>query len=1325
MRRRHLPAVLVSAFVIGCSTDFDTTRSVPPRGTLGRELFSLVCDRVGAQSLREDVTGGSFHAICHEDADGKYGDRVDVGKLVALDPAAVDVDGNVVPLDRQQRSRAYEIARVEALGRRREDLIAAFDAAMPDLQIAVKDLGASDPSKSCDAVAQKDALLKQLSDTLSRFIDLYDDQTIPMFTRGLGRMMRDVRADGDVQATLARFDARQGYRPSSIAIGVAQPAIDYPRLVELINALVKVVATDSDPFNPATVAGTERKPIAGSGSAEFQALLAVMHHELRTASPDPKLGALTIAGDPILTERAILSRPRSTLELSRSILLSQDDVFSGGSKPRFIVQRDTRAFAAVTFTSGAVHAPFVDKDGDGLADLDPLGQFVTTDGKAPPSPFFAVGAPDGKRDLYGRAIDGSSTPLYVNVDTNRTFAAPLLRDLRPLVDPDPKHLHETVFGLLQGAPIVFGMRDDRPLASRTYPPDPAELEAFSLTHPNDDPPPTLGKENVALPYRAFHPEDSPIVDLVYALGQLTSDPAMDDAMALFRKLLAEHPNDVARLVGLSLQLKAIADAHPEAKIPANSTLWDELLDTLAKMAEPGASSPGIFDDLIRAFGRDETLKLAPIFAAYTAFKDDLSYNRHDLNGPTFNLTTGSVDPLKTPVDRSAADSGSNKSALQRFMALLHDANGLAACTKDGAVAHVDIKWSGIPVKLDYPTDALAKTVCAFLGETAPSRLPACGVLRLDNVAALLLDVALGRAKFDIRDKCLAKLASSPLTSLVGGVDAFLEQTSGITGFNTHPTVNGVARMTFYDTAHDGLPGDTSTETAKTHRFLIDVLDPVPSMVCPEAPFTDPSDGKIVHLRKCASFKDTLRGRDADGLFPLEVMNFIASVQPLAATFADHGQPLLFVELFDTLHRHWGSIKQTKDECDPTAPKSDARWCSQDGGVSYEPLLIEVLKTDLFPTLHDFVQLLQKTTIKHCTAFDPKTHRCTASVDYDGVKVLAEATRVLVDPSRNVGLKDRKGNVFSLRNDGTKNAQVTPIYLLIDALKGVDAAFAKFKDPKGDDRLTPWRRARSQIVDAFFSVDGSGTAATWHEPAIAKVLPIVIDALRAQVFAHCPDRGAPCAWARTQLSKSLEGVVSGPTFAAVIDLLEAVRKDEPARTELEKLMVYLLDQASANDAVATTLAAAVDLLQILDDDTDLTPLWRIVSNAAASEVVNDSGKVLQRGLIDAAIESLSRIFARAYDDKGVREVCSKEIDPNRTIDVVLKRLLTPMGPGKQAPLEVVMSVITDVNRLDPSSTGKLTAPDYGNIAREIEDFCLDPARGLEQVYEVIREATKPQ
>ena len=66
-------AATCAVAVPGCA-DFDTSRQIPKRQSLGHEMYSVICDRTGAQALREDVTGASFHAVCHPDAKGAYAD---------------------------------------------------------------------------------------------------------------------------------------------------------------------------------------------------------------------------------------------------------------------------------------------------------------------------------------------------------------------------------------------------------------------------------------------------------------------------------------------------------------------------------------------------------------------------------------------------------------------------------------------------------------------------------------------------------------------------------------------------------------------------------------------------------------------------------------------------------------------------------------------------------------------------------------------------------------------------------------------------------------------------------------------------------------------------------------------------------------------------------------------------------------------------------------------------------------------------------------------------------------------------------------------------
>lgn len=1322
----------------GCA-DFDSTRVTPPRGSLGQELFIALCDRVAAQALPEDVTGASWHPVCHPDAGGTFATKVDTSRLVALDPNAVDTDGKPVPLAVQQQERAYRVARIEALARDRTKLTGAFDAAFPDDQLPLKDLGNADPTKSCNA-AGNGSLQHELAQVLGRMVTLEDDGTVPLFTEALARVMNDVKAETDTQAALARFDARQGYRPLAVGLGAARPVLAYPQLVPMVQSLLTLLATDSDPFNPAgaidpskPVGIGNRKPIPGKAATQMQQLLAVAREELRTAAPPAPLSLLTVTPDPGVPGRSLLSRPRSTLELTRQIMLQSDPSFDVGLQPTaYVVQRDPRAYAGVPLVNGALPAPFVDQDHDGLPDVDALGQFLTSTGKPATSPFFSPDGVDGSRDAAGLAVGQSTPTMYSYLNVGQTFMASLEDDLRPLTDPDPSHGHEAVMNVLGGSYALFGTRDNGATTTRTYAPDPTSADP---------------SKPVTVSFSAFHPETSPLVDLVYALGVMMADPVTDDLLQLGRQLMAQHPAEMARLVGLGLKIKAIADAHPEAHMPAGSTLWDELLDVIAKIAhvQDSTNAGGVLEDLILAFSQDTTASLQQTFAAYIQFKDNLTYNHNStaggltnaLNGAAWNLTSNGVAPLHVPVDRSQPDVGDNRSSLQKFMQLLHDANGLDVCTKQGAVAHVRFSLGALgTVNFDYPTNSLSGIACGLVGAPAPPNpMPQCGILRIQNVTALLLDVALNRATFDIRDPCLKALMNSPLTNIVGGADQFLQTQSGIAGFDTHPTVPGVARLVYFETPHDNVAGDTNPATMTTYNFLKDIIDPVATTVCDPTPFTD-TDGTVLSLRKCSTFDDSMRGRDPGFLFPIEEFDFVKNVGPLAQAFDDHKQSLLFVDLFDTMHLHWADAQQPTSVCDPSLPRTNARWCSQDGTVSYEPLLVDILtNTDLFQTLHDTVPVIHATTVTHCDAQDPKTHACTKTSTRNGVQVLAQAVRVMVDPAFNQGLTDRRGVQTAPRNDGTTNPQVTPIYLFVDALNGVDAAFAAWAQAHpGDDRKPGWRAARSQLVDQFFGVTGTGAQSAWANKAIPAIVPALVDALEAQILAQCPDRSsrAACTWWPKKMPQNLADTVGGPTFAAVMDLLDVIRADPTARGQLEQLIQYLLDPKSPSDARTATMTASVDVLQILNDDTNLAPFYHAAADVMGAQALDDHGNVAKRGLADAGIEVLARVFAAARDAQG-KESCSQEIDPNGAIAITLGHMVTPMANGQPTPIEVLTDVAADVNRAQPDqgqSQGagmpatKLDGGDYANIANEVSEFCLDPAKGLEQVYEVVREATLP-
>ena len=128
--------VALAAFGPGCAPELDTARVHPPRGTVGEEMYGVICDRVGAQALREDMTGASFRNLCHKPTNGEYLDKVDEALLPPLDSGGAKANGDLVTLEDQRASRDAAIGRIQALARRRTDLIRALDATFPETKIA-------------------------------------------------------------------------------------------------------------------------------------------------------------------------------------------------------------------------------------------------------------------------------------------------------------------------------------------------------------------------------------------------------------------------------------------------------------------------------------------------------------------------------------------------------------------------------------------------------------------------------------------------------------------------------------------------------------------------------------------------------------------------------------------------------------------------------------------------------------------------------------------------------------------------------------------------------------------------------------------------------------------------------------------------------------------------------------------------------------------------------------------------------------------------------------------------------------------------------------
>jgi len=801
-------------------------------------------------------------------------------------------------------------------------------------------------------------------------------------------------------------------------------------------------------------------------------------------------------------------------------------------------------------------------------------------------------------------------------------------------------------------------------------------------------------------------------------------------------------------------MKAIADKHPEAHIPVKSTLWDEIMDILVKIEQEPSIIDGrtLLEDFILALGDDRVPALGQAFSNQMKFDDLVTY---DYKTPgnidaSFNRTTQTPEPPKTPVDRSKPDSGLNRSTFQRFAQLVADTHNVTICNSDQAILHARGTLLG---NVDLPLPLIGKTIHE------------CTFTKIDDIAVFFLDSLVHKANLyvrynDGRDGLLGFI--SPAT--VG----IFEQSSGIHGFWASgdpystgmsdsgnrtflPTPRFLSRLQFFDHDHD-------TVNPITKTFITDLFGPKvgdgharphsPTALCPEriiddpcTPATGPGNGctgepgtqngakiKLRDVDHCEG--NLLDQRDDNVLFLTEYFGFADNIKPLLVPMTKRNREDIFIELMETLSRHWQTDKGTPNECSGD-PKSKG-YCARDGASTYEPILVDQFVTDFLPMLHDTVATLGATTINRCKTVDPNTHQCTATEAVNGIRVLLDGARALLDPNvaKARKLTNRDGSVQGLRNDGGKNPQVTPAYLMLQALSKFDASFADWsaKHPD-DDRLVLWRRARSQLVDQFLTVNGAAANSTFKNPVTPPLLPRLLQLFREQLLAHCPDTfvsggTGTCAWARQELTQKLGDVTSGPLFGSALDVTEAVRQDSAGRSELAKLLLYMTDPKSVNNARATMLTTLVDFPQLLADDS-LAPLIRTLSEGAGASLFDPDGNVVRTGIVDAVTALLARLNGRAIGGDGV-ENCGRELDPNQVLTVALQNLVKPMpskdGKTPQTPLEVIIDVISEVNRVNPGDDSKLQAPDYGTMTQNVSEFLLDKERGLEQFYEIVRQGT---
>lgn len=1216
-------ALIVGACGAGaCNPDFNASRPTPPPSTLGDDVFSIMCDRVAASEHPEDLEARYSHAVCHIAADGTYADDYD---QIDMPP------------------------RMAVMVRYRKDFIEAINAMFPD----------------------KNDLHKDMQDLLKALVPLYDDDTIPESTRTMAAMMATIAGDPQVQAALAHFGGRKGYRTLGVGVGVARPMLEYQGMNDVIDTAISKFGA------------------GGDSEKQMRKLLEVAQVELASTVVGPKRLPIATYLDRFSGVRG--QHPKLTAEILGNLLVdpaplkgdltgpayaptwtdayARDASLPTGVAPvvPFLV-RDARGYAL--FSSLPPNAQ--DKDGDGLADVDATGRFLDKSGKplAVDVPFVVpryagtldVPKDSTPRDAQGRALGGSGAPLYVYRDASKTMLHSMLIDTKTLVDPS----NGALLDLTHASLYQFGPRTAA--SDKTDPTVGSDSKTYKLSDGSTK----------TIKFRKFDGSQSPIADLVYAMGRFMEYPKSADYFEFTRQLMRDHPNDVARVIGAVLKIRAIANdpAFANVQLGSKSSLWDDVMVTAIKIAQ----EPDLLHDVLQGLADDDILLMSKGMSAFFANKDDLDYDPaadkcwadgaapdqkcDAINHPAWNVTKGGagIDP-STPVDLAKPDAEGNRSLFMRFASLIHDSSGVTACNKPGAVIHTKV----LGISLGLPLFR--------------SGYNECEVLHVPDLAVFYLGcIAGGTNEATGHPRCELPV-SDPVVSVMKGilgsnaVDQILENSSGITDLKQVPTVPALNRLVFW---------------RNPNKFVHDLTDPVPTSVCP---VTDATTGH----RTCASPNDLMWNRQRATIFMGEFLDALRALRPVVTPFvkkrgADKtGREQLFIDLTSTLHEHWGSGTNPV-RCGDKKP-GDPKYCAGDDVRQYEQMISKVFLSDLLPALHGLQKTVDAMTVN----------------GQNGTDVMVAMINDLINPNnaKGMSLTDRKGNAGTTTNDGRPIAQTTPFYLFANALDAMDAQWV---GPTADADHATWRSARSKIVDQFLTVDvpgGDFSKSVLHNQAVATSMPILVDLLDDRVAQHkaAGDLGT---WARKDLVQSFDDSISGPLFASIMDVNEALYADAKSRQTMGSLLAYLAGKANANDALSTTVTVVSDMMQMMGDEENMVPLYHALSVGAAPD-----------GATKRSLDLIERIKAIETSDEWKAAHGGR-----RVLQTIMSNAVTPM-PSKDpkvarpSPIEVLIDCATDVNRADATSLDSFGPADFKSVAQTMNDFLVDPYRGLVQFYVIVK------
>ena len=298
-----------------------------------------------------------------------------------------------------------------------------------------------------------------------------------------------------------------------------------------------------------------------------------------------------------------------------------------------VARRDGRGMAMATDVAGAPVAPFIDDDGDGLADTDLHGHYVDHQGGRLllPTPLPTANRASQlphRRDPLGRALTVAGQPIYQYRRVEHTALAAVMDEVHALLSQEPGAFLQLSRALPE---LLAEVAQDRDAGGAVL---------------------ALLREGMA------------------ALGT----EAGRGALEVLRQLLEQEPEAVAELGDVALQLQRWMDEPAWQGVALNApATWET---ELTQLWRDTSAVPGLLERLFAALAEPGVQQLGERMATQMTYRDAV---RLPQDGGINLAPVPQV--LSLPVDHTLPDSFANQSIMQRSLDLIDNTNGSSWCNR--------------------------------------------------------------------------------------------------------------------------------------------------------------------------------------------------------------------------------------------------------------------------------------------------------------------------------------------------------------------------------------------------------------------------------------------------------------------------------------------------------------------------------------------------------------------------------------------------------------------------------------------------------------------